>query len=272
MPRFAANISFMFTEFPFLDRFRAAAEAGFNAVEFHFPYDHDPRDVRTRLNDHGLQPVLINIRAGQQGLGERGLAGLPGREESFRLCVNEAIEYAKVIGVRQLNCLAGVRPPALATDACEATLIDNLRYAAHECAMANMAINLEPINTQDLPGYLISNTTDAIRVMDEVDAANLMLQYDCYHMHIMEGGGAEALMATLKRLLPRIGHIQFADVPGRHEPGTGVIDYPYLFSQIDKVSGNKKYQGWVSAEYWPSAGKRTAETLGWLEVNNMLER
>ena len=272
MPRFAANISFMFTELPFLDRFNAAAEAGFGAVEFHYPFDYDPRDVRARLDHYRLVPVLINIRAGLPVLGEWGFAGVPGREGSFRLCVSEAIEYALAIGVSQLNCLAGVQAMDVDLSACESTLITNLRYAADECALARLAINLEPINTQDVPGYLVSNTSQAIRVLDEVDAANLMLQYDCYHMHIMEGGGAEALMATLKRLLSRIGHIQFADVPGRHEPGTGVIDHPYLFSQIDRMSGDKKYQGWVSAEYWPSAGKRTAETLRWLEVNNMLER
>ena len=266
MPRFAANISFMFTELPFLARFGAAAAAGFGAVEFHFPYDFDPEDVRAVLDEHKLVPVLINVRAGDARLGERGLAGLPGREESFRLCVVEAIEYANAIGVRQLNCLAGVQPPGAAASVCETTLINNLRDAAREAALADIVINLEPINTQDVPGYLVSNTTDAIRIMDAVGATNLMLQYDCYHMQIMEGGGAVALAATIERLLPRIGHLQFADTPGRHEPGTGTIDYAHLFALIDQIG--EKYTGWLSAEYWPSADKRTEETLGWFKTTD----
>ena len=265
MPRFAANISFMFTEHPFLDRFGAAAAAGFSAVEFHYPYDFDPRDVRARLDRYRLTPVLINIRAGLPALGEWGFAGVPGREQSFRLCVTEAIDYALAIGVPQLNCLCGIQASGVEATVCEAALIDNLRYAAGACALAKLAINLEPINTQDVPGYLVSDTTDAIRVMDAVGADNLKLQYDCYHMQIMEGGGAKALAATIKRLLPRIGHIQFADAPGRHEPGSGVIDYRYLFKQIGRMVASGKYAGWVSAEYYPSAGKRTEETLGWFE-------
>jgi hydroxypyruvate isomerase len=139
-----------------------------------------------------------------------------------------------------------------------------LRYAATQCRLANIALNLEPINTQDLPGYLVSNTTDAIRLMDIVDAPNLMLQYDCYHMQIMEGGGAAALAATIERLSWRIGHIQFADAPGRHEPGTGTIDYPQLFADIDRIASNGGYAGWVSAEYRPSEGRSTLDTLHWL--------
>ena len=264
MPRFAANISFLFVESLFLDRFRAAAEAGFGAIEFHYPFEYDSREILARLQQYRLAPVLINIRAGLPMLGEWGFAGVPGREESFQLCVAEAIEYALAIGVSQLNCLAGVRAPEADAGLCEMTLISNLRYAAKECAKANLVLNLEPINTQDVPGYLVKNTTDAIRIMDIVGAPNVMLQYDCYHMQIMEGGGAQALAATIERLLPRIGHIQFADVPGRQEPGTGVVDFPHLFAQIDRLSANGKYAGWVSAEYRPGAGRSTEETLGWL--------
>ncbi len=173
MPRFAANVSFMFTELPFLERFGAAASAGFGAVEFHFPYDFDPQDVRATLDDHKLVPVLINIRGGDAKLGERGFAGLPGREDTFRLYVAEAVAYAKAIGVRQLNCLGCVQPPGADASACETTLVDNLRYAAGEAALADMIVNLEPINTQDVPGYLVSNTTDAIRIMDAVVAGAL---------------------------------------------------------------------------------------------------
>ncbi|MCY7386802.1 MAG: TIM barrel protein [Burkholderiales bacterium] len=264
MPRFAANISFLFTELPFLDRFAAAAAAGFDAVEFHYPYDHDSQDVRDRLAQYRLKPVLINIRSGSPKLGEWGFAGVPGREESFRLCVAEAIEYALAIGVSQLNCLAGVQAPDTDTRLCEMTLISNLRYAARESALANLAINLEPINTHDVPGYLVSNSTDAIGVMDVVGARNLMLQFDCYHMQIMEGGGTAVLAATIERLLPRIGHIQFADAPGRHEPGSGEIDFADLFARIDRLGAEGKYAGWVSAEYRPSEGKHSEETFGWL--------
>ena len=265
MLRFAANISFMFTEQPFLERFGAARAAGFDAVEFHYPYEYDPRDVLAQLDHHRLVPVLINVRPGLAALGEWGFAGVPGREETFRLCVSEAIEYALAISVRQLNCLAGVQSLGMGAGLCEATLIANLRYAARECAHANLVLNLEPINTQDVPGYLVSNTAHAIRVMDAVGAENLKLQFDCYHMQIMEGGGAGALTATIERLLPRVGHIQFADAPGRNEPGTGVIDYRHLFKQVERMVASGKYAGWVSAEYRPSAGRRTEETLGWLK-------
>ena len=263
MPRFAANISFLFTEVPFLDRFAAAAKAGFSAVEFHYPYDHDSKDVIERLKQYRLTPLLINIRAGSPSLGECGFAGIPGREESFQLCVAEAIEYALAIGVPQLNCLAGVLPTDADRGLCEMTLISNLRYAAKQCLLANLALNLEPINTLDVPGYLVDNTTDAVRIMDIVGALNLMLQYDCYHMQIMEGGGASCLAATIERLLPRVGHIQFADAPGRNEPGTGTIDYPHLFAEIDRMSASGKYAGWLSAEYRPSEGRSSAETLEW---------
>ena len=267
MLRFAANISFLFADRPFLDRIGAAASAGFSAVEFHYPYEHDPRDLRARLDYYRLKPVLINIRAGLTALGEWGFAGVPGRKQLFRECVTEAIDFALAVGVPQLNCLAGVQEDGVDTCASEAALIENLRYAAGQCASAKLLINLEPINTLDVPGYLVSNTTDAIRIMDAVAADNLMLQYDCYHMQIMEGGGAAALSATINRLLPRIGHIQFADAPDRHEPGTGTIDYQRLFADIERMVNNKKYAGWVSAEYHPSPGKRTEDTLGWLHVN-----
>ncbi len=265
MLRFAANISFMFTELPFLERFGAARAAGFDAVEFHYPYEYDSRDVRAQLDYHRLVPVLINVRSGLAACGEWGFAGVPGREETFRLCVSEAIEYALAIGVPQLNCLAGVQSSGMDAGLCEAALITNLRYAARECAHVNLALNLEPINTQDVPGYLVSNTTHAIRVMDAVGVDSLKLQFDCYHMQIMEGGGASALGATIKRLLPRIGHIQFADTPGRNEPGTGVIDYRDIFKQVARMVVSGKYGGWVSAEYRPSIGKRTEETLGWFK-------
>ncbi|MEQ1519368.1 MAG: TIM barrel protein, partial [Usitatibacteraceae bacterium] len=236
MPRFAANISFMFTEIPFLDRFRAAAEAGFCGVEFHYPYGYEPQEIRALLDTYRLAPVLINIRAGQVTLGDWGFAGVPGREESFRMCVAEAIEYANAIGVPQLNCLAGVLLAGADRAECEATLVANLRFAARECLAANLAVNLEPINSHDVPGYLINTPAEAIRLMDTVGAPNLKLQYDCYHVEMMERGGAGVIAAGIDRLASRIGHIQFADAPGRHEPGTGTIDFREVFECIDALS------------------------------------
>jgi hydroxypyruvate isomerase len=254
VPQFAANITFLFTELPFLDRFAAAAAAGFRGVEFHYPYDQDPDAIRARLDEHRLVPVLMNIRAGDHKAGEWGFAGVPGREETFQYCVTEAIEYAGKLGVTQLNCLAGVRSIGNDGIDCAPTLIDNLRYTARVAAEAKITINLEPLNTIDVPRYLVASSDYALYVIDEVGAPNLKLQYDWYHMRMM----GEDLVATTQRLLPHIGHIQFADAPGRHEPGTGEVDFAALFALVDKIG----YEGWVSAEYRPSM--ETSKTLGWL--------
>ena len=256
MPRFAANISFLFTELPFLDRFEAAANAGFEGVEFHYPFEFDPLEIRLRLDEYGLTPVLMNIRAGNHARGDWGFAGIPGREETFRLCVIEAMEYALEIGIRQINCLAGVKPAEVDVRTCELTLIDNVRSAAEKFAEFDLTLNLEALNTQDVPGFLISNTRNAMRLINEIGAKNVMLQYDCYHMQLMEG----ALIDTIRRLLPRIGHIQFADAPGRGEPGTGQIDFPALFAHLNAL----RYKGWVSAEYRPSV--RTTDSLAWMKA------
>jgi hydroxypyruvate isomerase len=262
MPRFAANITFLFTEVPFLDRFEAAARAGFRGVEFHYPYAFDPDEIRRRLDAHALTPVLMNIHAGNHALGEWGFAGIPGDEDRFRQCVSEAIAYARQIGIKQVNCLAGVKPAQADVHTCELTLIDNVRHAADACARAGLVLNLEALNTRDVPGFLISNSSDATRLIDAIGAGNVMLQYDWYHMQIMEGGDANhvenVLADTMRRLLPVIGHIQFADAPGRHQPGTGRIDFPTLFAQVDAIG----YTGWVSAEYRPSG--RTEDSLGWM--------
>ena len=269
MPRFAANITFLFTELPFLDRFEAAARAGFRGVEFHYPFSFDPADIRARLEAHNLTPVLMNIRAGKPERGEWGFAGIPGRKETFRLCVIEAIDYALEIGIRQINCLAGVKPPNADVRTCERLLIDNVRRAAEEFKKAGLALNLEALNTRDVPGFLVSNTRDAMRIINEIGASNVMLQYDWYHMQIMEAwregttepARANVLAETMRLLLPMIGHIQFADAPGRHQPGSGQIDFPALFAHVDAIG----YQGWIGAEYHPQG--TTAESLGWLQAH-----
>ena len=262
MPRFAANITFLFTELPFLDRFEAAASAGFSGVEFHYPYAIDPAEIRLRLDAHALTPVLMNVRGGNHARGEWGFAGIPGREATFRLCVIEAMQYALEVGIRQVNCLAGVRPPHAKLRTCELTLIDNVRRAAEEFAKVGLTLNLEALNTDDVPGFMVNNTRDAMRLINEIGADNVMLQYDWYHMQIMEGARAGSLADTMKLLLPMIGHIQFADVPGRHEPGTGQIDFQALFAHVDAIG----YEGWVSAEYRPSG--KTEDSLGWMPTSS----
>lgn len=264
MPRFAANLTFLFTELPFLDRFEAAARAGFRGVEFHYPYAIDTTEIRKRLDQFELTPVLMNMRAGDPAKGEWGFAGIPGREDSFQLCVTEAMEYALQVGIKQINCLAGVRPAGTRLRSCELTLIQNVRDAAEKFAAAGLTLNLEAINTFDVPDFLINNSRDAMRIIDEIGADNVMLQFDCYHMQIMEAGNTNprpgVMEETIRQLLPVIGHIQFADVPGRHEPGTGQLDFPALFAHLDAIG----YKGWVSAEYRPSGS--TDASLGWMEA------
>ncbi len=273
MPRFAANLSFLFTELPFLDRFEAAARAGFRGVEFHYPFSFDPADIRARLDMHGLEPVLMNIRAGKPERGEWGFASLPGRKETFRLCVIEAIDYAMALGITQLNCLAGVWPAGVDVRSYELRFIDNVRRAAEELDKVGLTLNIEALNTWDVPGFVINNTRDAMRIINEIGATNVMLQYDWYHMQIMEVwcGNATAETApldtrtnvlgdTIRLLLPMIGHMQFADAPGRHEPGTGLIDFPALFAHVDALG----YQGWIGAEYRPSG--KTEDSLDWLKA------
>lgn len=254
MPRLAANLTFLFTELPFLSRFEAAAAAGFAGAEFHYPYAHDAYAVRSALDASGLKPVLINIRAGDHSAGEWGFAGVPGRESTFRICVEEAITYASVLGVPQINCLAGVR--ALGTDAmaCTRTLSSNLAYAAKVCAQAGLQLNLEPLNTSDVPGYLVAQSDFARHIIERVGEPNLKLQYDWYHAAKM----GEDVGAQMKELLPLIGHMQFADAPGRHEPGSGEIDFPRLFALADALG----YKGWLSAEYKPTGDTR--KSLAWM--------
>ena len=255
MPKFAANLTMLFNEVPFLDRFERAAKAGFRAVEFLFPYAYDAKEIRQRLDDNGLTLVLHNLPAGNWAAGERGIACLPERMDEFRTGVARAVEYAKVLGVGQLNCLAGKAPAGVDDATLRKTLVANLRYAAAELKKAGLKLLVEPINTYDIPGFYLSRTAQAIAILDEVGADNAFLQYDIYHAQRMEG----ELAATMQQHLARIAHIQLADNPGRNEPGTGEIHYDNVFKALDRIG----YAGWVGCEYKPAT--TTEAGLGWLE-------
>jgi hydroxypyruvate isomerase len=254
MPKFAANLTMLFTEVPFLDRFERAAAAGFDAVEFLFPYAHPTREIKARLEAHRLALVLHNLPAGDWDAGERGIACLPGRVDEFRAGVARALEVATAIRVPQLNCLAGKAPPGVDEALLRRTFVANLRFAATALKKAGIRLLVEPINGWDIPGFYLQRTAQAIELMDEVDSDNLWLQYDIYHAQRMEG----ELAATLERHLPRIAHVQLADNPGRHEPGTGEIHYPFLFAHLDRIG----YRGHVGCEYKPAT--TTEAGLGWL--------
>lgn len=255
MPRFAANLTMLFTEVSFLDRFERAARAGFETVEFLFPYAHPAREIRDRLDATGLQLVLHNLPAGDWDAGERGIACHPGRVDEFRDGVARAIDYAQVLGVPQLNCLAGKAPAGVNAATLRRTFVENLRYAAAQLGTAGLRLLIEPINPFDIPGSVLNRTDEAIAILDEVGAPNAFVQYDIYHAQRTEG----ELAATLHKHLPRIGHVQLADNPGRNEPGTGEINYPYLFAHLDRIG----YQGWVGCEYKPA--QSTEAGLDWLK-------
>ena len=258
MPRFAANLSMLFTEVPFLERFGRAADAGFEAVEFLFPYAWPAATIRELLDAHGLRLVLHNLPAGDWEAGERGIACLPDRVDEFRAGVATAVEYAKVLGVGQLNCLAGKAPAGADPALLRATLVANLRHAAGELARAGLKLLIEPINTFDIPAFFVHRTDQALDLLDEVGASNAFLQYDIYHAQRMEG----ELAATPQKHLARIAHVQIADNPGRNEPGTGEIHYPFLFEHLDRIG----YAGWIGCEYKPAAA--TEAGLGWLPAGS----
>jgi hydroxypyruvate isomerase len=255
MPRLAANLTMMFGDVPFLDRFEAAASAGFGAVEYLFPYDYDARDLRERLRDNGLVQALHNLPGGKWAAGERGIACLPDRVDEFKAGVDKAIEYANTLGCDRVNCLAGILPPSLSASTARETLTRNVAYAASRLKAAGVKLLIEPINTRDIPGFFLSRTHQAIDIIEAAGSDNVFLQYDIYHMQIMEGN----LAATIERHLSSIGHMQLADAPGRHEPGTGEIDFPALLDFIDRVG----YSGWIGCEYLPLAG--TVEGLRWAD-------
>lgn len=256
MPRFAANLSMLFTELPFLERFAAAREAGFTAVEYLFPYEYAREELASRLRRHGLQQALHNLPAGDWSAGERGIACHPGRVEEFRAGVARAIEYAQALDCPRVNCLAGKLPADVPREAAHKTFVENLRFAAQALERARIRLLIEPINAIDIPGFFLSRTDQAIALMDEVGSPNLMLQYDIYHAQRTEGELGE----TLRKLMPRIGHIQLADNPGRGEPGTGEINFRWLLRHIDALG----WQGFIGCEYKPRA--TTLEGLGWIEA------
>lgn len=253
MPKFAANLTMLFNEVPFLDRFDAAAKAGFQGVEYLFPYDFQPEELVERLQRNKLTQVLHNLPAGDWAGGERGIAVLPDRQDEFREGVDRAIKYATALGCKQVNILAGIAKDVDPADA-KRIFIKNLKFAAPKLQAAGLKLLIEMINTRDIPGFYLTSTKQALEILDEVGSDNLFLQYDLYHMQIMEGD----LARTIEANLPKIAHIQLADNPGRNEPGTGEINYPFIFQYLDSIG----YEGWVGAEYKPK--NETTAGLTWL--------
>ena len=253
MVKLAANLSMMFNEVDFMDRFDAAAGAGFKGVEYLFPYDFPADEIRERLDRNGLKQVLFDLPAGDWDGGDRGIGCLPDRVGEFQDGVGKAIEYARALDCGLLTCLAGIPPEGLDPELATQTLIDNMAFAAPLAAGAGAKLLLEPINTRDIPGYFVTPSSQGVSILDKVEHENAWLQYDIYHMQVMEGD----IAPTIERLLDRIPHFQLADNPGRNEPGTGEINYPFLFSFIDNLG----YDGWIGCEYRPAGV--TEDGLGW---------
>ncbi len=254
MPKFAANLTMLFNELDFLDRFEAAAKAGFKGVEYLFPYAWKAEELAERLDRAGLVQVLHNLPAGDWAAGERGIACHPDRVGEFQDGVGRAVEYALTLGCRQLNCLAGIVPAGVPVEKAHETFVANLRFAAAKLEEASIRLLVEPINTFDIPGFYLNRTDQAAALLDEVGSDNLFIQYDIYHAQRMEG----ELANTIAAHLPRIAHMQLADNPGRHEPGTGEINWRFLFQHIDRLG----YTGWIGCEYKPAAA--TEAGLGWI--------
>jgi len=254
MPKFAANLTMLYNEVDFLERFKAASEAGFKGVEFLFPYAYPKEQLREQLDQHGLSQILHNFPAGDWAKGERGIAIFPERIGEFQDGVGQAIEYAKALGCKQLNCLAGIAPAGSDPDILRETFVANLRFASQQLEAQGIKLLVEAINTFDIPGFYLSRTQQTLDLIETCGCDNLYYQYDIYHMQRMEG----ELAATIKNNLPRIAHMQLADNPGRNEPGSGEINYPYLFDFIDALG----YEGWIGCEYKPAA--TTSAGLSWL--------
>jgi hydroxypyruvate isomerase len=258
MPRFDANLSFLFNEVPFLDRFAAAAHASFEAVEFAFGYDHPVTEIAARLSAHGLRQILINAPPGDWPKGDRGLASCPGREPEFVASIATALRYADALACPLIHVLAGVLPEGADLEARaghRATFVRNLRIAADEAGQQGVTLTIEPINARDIPGYFLNTQAEAHAIREEVGAANLKVQMDFYHAQIVEGDLAE----KFRRWQGNIGHVQIAGVPGRHEPDIGEVNYLYLFKLLDELG----YDGWVGCEYRPAAD--THAGLAWLD-------
>jgi hydroxypyruvate isomerase len=259
MPKLAANLTMLFNEVGFLDRFKAAANAGFRGVEFLFPYAFHADQIADRLNLYQLDLVLHNLPAGNWEAGERGIACHPDRVGEFQEGVGEAIRYAKVLGVKQINCLIGITPKNVSAEKAHATAVSNLKFAADKLKAEGIRLLIEPINTFDIPGFFLTHTKQALDIIKETGSDNFFVQYDIYHMQRMEG----ELTNTIKANLPMIKHIQLADNPGRNEPGTGEINYRYLLPMLDQIG----YEGWVGCEYKPKAD--TVAGLSWRAAHNV---
>ena len=255
MPRLAANVSTLFTEAPFLERFAAAARAGFSAVEYQYPYEWQPRDIAVAARDAGVEVVLHNMPPGDAQRGERGTACLTGREQRFREDLERAIEYARLARCPNLHLMAGVVPAGADRAALHATYVANLRHAAQRLAREGMRALIEPLSERTVANCFLRSSAQAAQVLDQVGAENVLLQYDLFHMQLMEGN----LALTIERLLPRIGHLQIADVPGRNEPGTGEINFEFLFGHVERLG----YGGWIGCEYNPLGD--TVEGLKWAQ-------
>lgn len=255
MPKFAANLSFLFTEVPFPERFKRAARAGFAGVEYLFPYEYPASEIAEWLRANDLEQVLFNLSAGDWAAGERGLACLPHRQGEFAESVEQALNYAMVLDCERVHCLSGLRPVGVGEAELEATYIANLRFAGDRFATIGATVMIEPINSRiDMPGYWLDDVAKGFRLLEAVDRSNVKLQYDIYHAQIIAGD----LARTLEANIGRIGHIQIADNPGRHEPGSGEINYPFLFDLLDRLG----YDGWIGCEYKPLT--TTEAGLGWL--------
>jgi hydroxypyruvate isomerase len=254
MPRFAANLSMMFTDVPFLDRFGRARAAGFEAVEFLFPYEHPAEEIARRLRDNGLSQVLFNAPPGDWAQGERGVAALPGRQREFREGIARALEYATALSCPRLHVMAGLKPEGVPHDTLLATYAANLAWCAEECGKAGVKPVIEPINHRDIPGFFLNTTDEAAAIIEAVGGPErLGMQFDLYHCQITEGD----LVKTAERHMPLIAHMQVADNPGRNEPGTGEVNWPFVFQAIDQLG----FRGWIGCEYRPKGETETG--LSW---------
>ncbi len=274
MPRFAANLTMMYPDLPFLDRFEAAAKDGFRAVEYLFPYAYPPAELAARLQGHGLQQVLFNMPPG--GLtkdemvsgwdrGLRGTACVPGREAEFRAGLTLALEYAQALGCPRIHTVVGVRPDGLSAPQADKTLIANLTWAAHQAAGQGLELMIEPINTRSIPGFHLQRQDHAHAIVQAVGANNLKVQMDLFHCQIVEGD----LSTKISQYLPtgRVGHFQLADVPARHEPGSGELNWDHLFALIDRIGTETGWDGWVGCEYMPADTRSggTSRGLAWMQ-------
>lgn len=262
MPKFAANLTMLFNEVPFPQRFEAATRAGFSAVEYMFPYQEDIDGIARALREFKLTQALFNLPAGDWAAGDRGIAVDAARREEFRAGVQQAVDLARRFGCRRLNCLVGKRSDAIPPEEQWACVVDNVRFAAAALDRAGMMLLVEPVNTYDIPGFFLSSSARAVQLLEDAAAANARLQYDVYHMQRMEGN----LVQTMRKLQQWIGHVQVADAPDRHEPGTGEINFPFVLRALDGIG----YEGYVGLEYRPSG--RTEDSFGWIEAMGFRRR